>query len=78
MANPLSILGVEVALQNRDGDGLVLPLTASTRGTTALSATHDERSHDSGDEPASGVLTDLSLITARTHPNTEDNHAIQS
>jgi hypothetical protein len=23
-------------------------------------------SHDSGDEPASGVLTDLCLITART------------
>ena len=36
------------------------------------------RSHDSGDQPASGALTDLSLITARTHPNTEDNHAIQS
>ena len=36
------------------------------------------RSHDSGDEPASGVLTDLSLITARTYPNAEDNHAIQS
>ena len=36
------------------------------------------RSHDCGDEPASGVLTEFSLITARTHPNTEDNHAIQS
>jgi hypothetical protein len=43
LANPLSILGVEVAFQTRDGDGLVLPLTASTRGTKALSATHDKR-----------------------------------
>ena len=36
------------------------------------------RSHDPADQPAQGVLTDLSLITAGTHPNAEDNHAIQS
>jgi hypothetical protein len=36
------------------------------------------RSHDPAEEPAAGVLTDLSPITAGTHPNEEDNHAIQS
>ena len=36
------------------------------------------RSHDPAEEPAAGVLTDLSLPTAGTHPNPEDNHAIQS
>jgi len=36
------------------------------------------RSHDSGDEPAPSAHTDVSVISVRTHPNTEDNHAIQS
>jgi glutaminase len=52
------------------------PLTDSRRAKhTAV--TDLLQSHDSGDEPASDVLTDVSLITARTNPNGEDNHAIQ-
>ena len=53
------------------------PLTDAGRAKHTAVADLLQSHDDSGDEPAPGALTDLSLITTRTHPNTEDNHAIQ-